>query len=522
MHLRWDVLGLSLTAALLLSSCTPGGSYSEEIIAAGEGVGEFSDDIRVIDRGLQEGRSKHAGWPEPASYEVDPVFDSPWPTGITRKQLIDSALARAFEYFDEKAISDQPANLTIYFEDTFPEEHHRWVKEMAAVSASFPSDFTDHQFSLMVGEPSWVYEIIEREGFWTEPEGHCGGLTPDGAVGGCASRGAVSANYGETVGSGELDWSGSLPSIVSHEMYHSVQDMLDPTPKGQILPVGDKHHRPLWFWEGGAEFFGYAVGDYVGVASYYVSPWEWWYYLPNPELGLESFVERDKFAVPPEGYWMGQIATEYIVANIGVEGMLRISQGLSDDLTWEKAFEFGTGLSLEEFYPLFNQAYQNIFDVNEELKTHLNRECPDQWNCYVQRGTDDFDQITEDFDHIAVDESSTVGTRGVLLPECKMTEEELRELNWWVDCIDSPVLLPLIPETEQYVGDTGEWQRTPTYENCGQLNANGQRNGIAATFDLREERGASNADVNTYLYAANYLLDTNVDGIICSSQAPED
>ena len=88
--------------------------------------------------------------------------------------MIDSALSRAFEYFDDKSTSGQPSNLTIYFEDTFPEEHHQWVEDMAKVSASFPSDFTDHQFNLMVGEPSWVYEVIEREGFWTEPEGHCG------------------------------------------------------------------------------------------------------------------------------------------------------------------------------------------------------------------------------------------------------------------------------------------------------------------------------------------------------------
>ena len=513
MSFRFAALSSSLAAVLVLSACAPlGGTYSEEIIASGEGAGEFSDDIRLIDRGLQEGRSKHAGWPAPENYDADPVFDTPWPTEITRKQLIDSALARAFQYFDEKATA-QPPNLTIYFQDTFPEEHHPWVEEMAAVSASFPSDFTDHQFSLMVGEPSWVYEVIEREGFWTEPEGHCGGLTPDGAVGGCASRGAVSANYGETIGSGELDWSGTLPSIVPHEMFHSVQDVMDPKPMGQIRPVGEPTHRPLWFWEGGAEFFGYAVGDYAGVASYYVSPWEWWYYLPNPELGLESFAERDLFAVPPEGYWMGQIATEYIVANVGVEGMLRISQGLSDDLSWEEAFEFGTGLPLTEFYLLFDQAYQNIFDANEDLKTYLNRECPGQWNCYVQRGTEDFDRIN-------VDSNPTVGTRGVLIPECKMKEEELEKLDWWVDCVDSPVLLPRIPEVDESRKQGGEWVRTPTYESCEELNSG--KDGIAATFEIKEQQGVTNATVNTYLYAANYLRDTNGDGVICSSQAPEE
>ena len=498
-------LGLSLVTALLLASCASGaGLYSEEIIAAGEG--EFSDDIRVIDRGLQEGRSKHAGWPAPDVYKVDPVFDSPWPTEITRKQLIDSALAKAFQYFDEKATSDQPSNLTIYFEDTFPEEHHEWVLDMAKVSASFPSDFTDHQFNLMVGEPSWVYEVIEREGFWTEPEGHCGGLTPDGAVGGCASRGAVSANYGETVGSGELDWSGTLPSIVPHEMYHSVQDVLDPNPMGQISRVGEPTHRPLWFWEGGAEFFGYAVGDYVGVASYYVSPWEWWYYLPNPELGLEIFSERDKFAVPPEGYWMGQIATEYIVANVGVEGMLRISQGLSEDLTWEESFEFGTGLSLEEFYPLFNRAYQNIFDSNQDLKTHINRECPGQWNCYVQRGSEDFDRIEAE---IQAERDAKYGANKQAPPEEPSCDGE-----WWT-CLEVEILLPNEAENSEHGRPVDDpYKIGPRY--CDGLEEDGGiGNGIAASFDYRQTAGVFDAMVSTQWYARLAFLDTNLDGVVC-------
>ena len=504
MSLRFAALSSSLTALLMLSACAPpGGTYSEEITASGEGAGEFSDDIRLIDRGLQEGRSKHAGWPAPAAYEVDPVFDSPWPTEITRKQLIDSALAKAFEYFDEKATA-QPPNLTIYFQDTFPEEHHSWVEEMAAVSASFPSDFTDHQFSLMVGEPSWVYEVIEREGFWTEPEGHCGGLTPDGAVGGCASRGAVSANYGETVGSGELDWSGTLPSIVPHEMFHSVQDVMDPKPMGQIPPVGEPTHRPLWFWEGGAEFFGYAVGDYAGVASYYVSPWEWWYYLPNPELGLESFVERDKFAVPPEGYWMGQIATEYIVANTGVEGMLQISQGLSEGLTWEEAFEFGTGIALGEFYTLFNEAYQNLFDSNEDLKTYLNRECPGQWNCYVQRGTEDFDRIVAEIQ----------AEYDAKYPPKQEPLEPLCEGEWWT-CLEVEILLPSEAENNEHGKPVNDPERIGPPHCDGLEEFVGIGNGIAASFDYRQTAGVPDAMVSTQWYARLASLDTNLDGVVC-------
>ena len=254
------------------------------------------------------------------------------------------------------------------------------------MSASFPSDFTDHQFNLMVGDPSWVYEVIETEGFWTEPQGHCGGLTPDGAVGGCASRGAVSANYGETVGSGELDWSGTLPSIVPHEMFHSVQDVLDPNPMSQIPPVGEPTHRPLWFWEGGAEFFGYAVGDYAGVASYYVSPWEnggttcliptsVWNRLPRGIFSL--FPQRDI------GWGRWRRSTLWPASVL--KGCSVFRRGFRRGWPGRKHSNLVLGFRWRTFMALFDEAYQNIFDSNEDLKTYLDRECPGQWNCYVPR-----------------------------------------------------------------------------------------------------------------------------------------
>jgi hypothetical protein len=377
--MRSSALAISSLVGVMLSGCVTPVHTGVQSSETG-GPGEFADDSQVIDRGFQEGRSRHAGWPAPEEYTVDPAFLSPWPEEFTRKQLIDSALARAFNYFDQHADLAQASNLTIHFEDSFPEKHHGWVEDLAVVSASFPTEYTSHHFDVIVGEPSYVYEVIDELGLWTPREGHCGGLDPDGVVGGCASRGAVSANYGQVIESGELDWSGTLPSIVPHEMFHSVQDVLDPDPESGSL--GWKFPRPVWFIEGGAEFFGYAVSDYAGVMSYYVSPWEWWYYLPSPDVKLIEYSERPSFAVPPEDYWKGQIAIEYIVASVGVEGVLDISRSLGEGMLWDDAFEEGTGLSMEEFYTRFDRAYRNMFAANTELKTHLNRECPGQWTGY--------------------------------------------------------------------------------------------------------------------------------------------
>lgn len=45
--------------------------------------------------------------------------------------------------------------------------------------------------------------------------------------------------------------------------------------------------------------------------------------------------------------------------------------------------------------------------------------------------------------------------------------------------------------------------------------------GWAVTFEAREASGASNSEVSTQYYAAIRYLDANLDGIICSSQAPD-
>jgi len=46
MLFRFAPLSFSLAAVLVLSACAPvGGKYSEEVIASGEGAGEFSDDM---------------------------------------------------------------------------------------------------------------------------------------------------------------------------------------------------------------------------------------------------------------------------------------------------------------------------------------------------------------------------------------------------------------------------------------------------------------------------------------------
>lgn len=52
-------------------------------------------------------------------------------------------------------------------------------------------------------------------------------------------------------------------------------------------------------------------------------------------------------------YFLGRIAFEYLVANVGFEGLMVIYRALNSGLSFEDAFVQGTGISLDEFYDAF-------------------------------------------------------------------------------------------------------------------------------------------------------------------------
>ena len=95
--------------------------------------------------------------------------------------------------------------------------------------------------------------------------------------------------------------------------------------------------------------------------------------------------------------------------------------------------------------------------------------------------------------------------------------------GWWNNCDgDCPFELPNPAENFGYPVETDE-TKVPTFEDCSELASQyGFRNGIAASRELRDQAGAETAIlVSTQWYAKNRSLDTNLDGVLCSCQAPE-
>jgi hypothetical protein len=252
-------------------------------------------DFRVVDRGIQSGLSKTAGWSENC-FKVAEPFLEPWPKDFSRKELIDSAIARTIDYMRGLQEDHPQRPLTTHFESGFPTAHSYWIETVAAESMkAIGADVYPEGVHLIVGESGYLQEVLTE----LKPPGFVAGFCGnDGAASGdiffCAGDDIAMVRFGRLVDQGVLADSGLWTGVVAHEVFHTFQAF-----HREKVQKGGGVGEPIWMSEGSAEFFGFAMAELAGVSSYYVSPWEWWYYLPNPELGLKEYETRPPFPYPP-------------------------------------------------------------------------------------------------------------------------------------------------------------------------------------------------------------------------------
>ena len=134
-----------------------------------------------------------------------------------------------------------------------------------------------------------------------------------------------------------------------HEFFHAIQEMLAaPNLAG---PTGEK--VPNWYWEGPAMFVGQQTAGVLGFADY-------------TTLGRPSMTNRYKNGNPInrssnlseikanngviDPYAIGFAATEFLVAQVGVEKMVNVYVALGLGITFDAAFKQGTGIDFVGFY----------------------------------------------------------------------------------------------------------------------------------------------------------------------------
>ena len=70
------------------------------------------------------------------------------------------------------------------------------------------------------------------------------------------------------------------------------------------------------------------------------------------KLPLSEVKKNDKDTDP---YGLGEVATEFLVANAGIEKLIAIYANIGKGKTFAQAFEAATGVSLTDFYAMFEE-----------------------------------------------------------------------------------------------------------------------------------------------------------------------
>lgn len=142
-----------------------------------------------------------------------------------------------------------------------------------------------------------------------------------------------------------------------HEFFHAVQAGnagRDNDPDGAFVPN--------WFWEGPAMFVGLQTANNLGLVDYaavgqkvgrdrFNSSADW--SVATRKLLLSQVIANDPKTSDP--YGIGQIATEFLVAKVGVEKMIKIYSEIKTVKSFSSAFKSATGVELTDFYIMFEE-----------------------------------------------------------------------------------------------------------------------------------------------------------------------
>jgi hypothetical protein len=281
--------------------------------------------------------------------------------------MIETALYKGFEFFDSVSRQECGYEALTFIDDTHTAENEQVIKTVSDEMMLIFCDYLTHDFAVMAGRYAFVKEVAKNEGLPTDEFGGVCGyfIEPeDDAVKACAFKGKVAwigTALGKDLASTEEGVQIAI-GVVAHEVFHLVHSAMDPDPDGQIPPPGAPFYRPVWFVEGGGEYFGGLIPVYLGIHDYLTWTPSSLTYEPLSVDALSELSELELRLEGDENYFSGQIALEYITASVGMEALLDVWVRMGEGASFEDAFEGALGISVQDFYVKFSQMHRNLYE----------------------------------------------------------------------------------------------------------------------------------------------------------------
>lgn len=266
------------------------------------------------------------------------TFTEPWPETFSRKQLGYSLLEVTEQYFENNyteecswsasRVSESPVDIG---------------KDLDLILEEYTNTFCDKlQLDplMLTGSYPFAKEILANTDRQTDEFGGvCGGMaSPNGNAGCALFHNVWVRDMGQDM----------MMGIAAHELFHIVQDSVNPGRPVWNTPPGSDGFIPMWFIEGSAVTYQAAVIDHLDLGDYFMYDRGSSMLLRYPKTNIDMTLIEQGWS--GEVYVVGQFATEYLIANVGFEPMLDIITSVGEGATFEESFEMHVGMSLDSFY----------------------------------------------------------------------------------------------------------------------------------------------------------------------------
>jgi hypothetical protein len=148
-----------------------------------------------------------------------------------------------------------------------------------------------------------------------------------------------------------------MMQMPGHETFHFIQKSIagkSATPDGLGI-------APQWFWEGPSVFIGLQTANHLSLLDYTT---EGRAFSVKRATGADvrslklSEVTKNNGSADP--YGIGAIATEFLVANAGMEKFMGVYNNLGKNMKFPDAFKSATGVELADFYEMFEEVRSSI------------------------------------------------------------------------------------------------------------------------------------------------------------------
>ncbi len=249
--------------------------------------------------------------------------------------------------------ADKPFKLV--FQDTIPQSERKWMTTIAqSTIRALPIKSGETPLIIIGSTDSFVNENLTANGKSGYSSDWCGRPTTFEAY--CAGAGWAGMNYKYSIESGRPISDLGKRAVVAHELFHVWHKGTDGSPGNNNVDPRQPNGFPLWFAEGNANFFGFAMAQISLKDSY----------LSGRSSQVDMYMQSSSRPLKEHVFWdsnpygIGQAAAEYLVASVGMKKVMDVYSKVGSGQTFAAAFQESIGISVEDFYTLFESVRKNF------------------------------------------------------------------------------------------------------------------------------------------------------------------